>query len=74
MGVKGRGSKRTPRRKGGRAEIVQVIRGIWDSLDSHLDLAVAVPKRACSTCGDRKHHRECVIEYAEMILKLSRQI
>ena len=48
-----------------------LIRTTWDSLDSQLDGTHGKQKH-CQSCGGNKFHRECVREYAEMILKLSK--
>lgn len=58
--------------KKGREETVKVIRKVWDSLDSHLDLAVTDPKRKCPHCGGKRFHAECAFEYAENIMSLAR--
>ena len=41
---------------------IRLIRGLWDSLESHLDYCVD------PSAEGRRFHRRCVREYADMLL------
>jgi|JI8StandDraft_2_1071088.scaffolds.fasta_scaffold577910_1 hypothetical protein len=56
-----------------RSEIIKAIQLVWDSLDSHLAYSVKEEKK-CASCGGRAFHAKCVVEYAEIILILSKQL
>lgn len=53
--------------------LVKVIEGIWESLESHLDATIPQKvKYKCPHCGGRNFHRQVAIEYAQMILDLTK--
>ena len=56
-----------------REELIK--RGIelaWESLESHLDYVVDKRPRSCEFCGDLKHDKKCIRDYAEMIYILAK--
>ena len=56
------------------ATIVKLIEMTWDSLHSHLDECHSpskVPPSMKGVYGDRRFHKKCVKEYAEMIRMLT---
>ena len=67
--------KKTERAK----QLKRAIELTWDSLDSHLGY-INDEVKACSVkshkkeLGDKKFHRKCVREYAEILLTLSREL
>lgn len=54
-----------------RANLVRVIRSLWESLDSHLDFTCTEEDLNCTTCGDRSFQRETVRGYARDIKDLA---
>lgn len=54
-----------------RRKIVRVIRGIWSSLESHLDFSTDKKQKRCSNCGSRHFDAKCVQEYAGYIKDLA---
>ncbi len=62
--------KTTPvplKRKARRRYLRRVIELTWGSLESHLDRAVKVKRRASQEIGDANFHAVCIREYAEVI-------
>lgn len=55
-----------------RAIVIQQIRKIWESLETHLEPGVAPAKKRCVTCGSRRFHADCVVDYAQQILDLAK--
>jgi len=55
-------------------EIVKAIRDIWSSLDSHLDYTHSPVKQKSfrKIHGGKRFHKQCVKEYAEILLVLSK--
>lgn len=55
-------AKAKPKRK--EREICKIMIGIWSSLESHLKYTYSGP--------EQKFDKKCVVEYAEMLLVLSK--
>lgn len=55
-------------------EVVKSIRLVWSSLDSHLDYAVepVKPKKLREIHGGKRFHKQCIREYADILLTLAK--
>lgn len=53
--------------------LVKIIDGIWESLYSHLQSTIPGGiKHKCKVCGGVNFHRKTAVEYAQMILDLTK--
>lgn len=72
----GREAESTQMKHPDRREVVKAIRSVWDSLDSHLDYTHTPIKTRSKEMkaihGGKRFHRQCVREYAEILLTLTK--
>ncbi len=56
-------------------EEIKAIRSLWKSLDTHLDWLNFKPtKREQKIAGNKKHHKDAVLDYAHAILVLAKHL